>query len=282
MAKEETTITPDKINMLKDYDTMVQRVAMASKKELETLTAQRENLILKNSELERELTRKQSEFEQWKRLETMKFDEVRRKTNNEIIKKEKELEVGELDISRRIEEIAKREKLGIAIVAKEAKLNNDRIEIEKLRSKISLMEENANRTLSDAMSKHHEATLREEKAKKILADSNTLNEVIVKREQKLKELERDSSESLKNMQEVKAIIDPKIKELNVLQETLDKSKKAVEAKEQAIANKSSECNIIMKDLEAREKKIKEREKQLDQKDAEITRKALLAGAKKDN
>ena len=281
MAKQETTVTPEKLSMFKDYDSVIQRVLTESKREVEELQHQRELLMIKNRQMEDDLIKKQSQYEQWKRQEEQKMKQVTDTVNNDIIRREKALEIGELDMSRRATEMAHREELGKRIIAKEAKINNDRIEIEKLRSKASQLMDDAHRKMSDAVNKFSEATVREEKAKEIESKASSLNDAIVKREHLVNEKEKDVESRIKNAQELQNIVDPKIKELSSLEAKLEKERQIIDEKEKNIDNKLNENKLIITNLEYREKKIREREKQLDQKEDDIKRQLLLAGIKEE-
>ena len=277
--KTVKAVATDKVKMFSEYDDVMKRLIAESKREVAELQHTRETLLIKKTQLEDEIKRQQSQFEQWKRLEEDKMQQAKFKFNNEIIAKEKASEIGELDLKRRSEEIQRREAVGIKIMEKETKLNNDRLEIESLRSQASHLMEEAQRKMSDASSMFSNANQMEAKAKETLNKANVLNDSIVKRENIIAEKEKDMELKTKNLEELQRIVDPKMVELKAIQEKIDIQEKDLVRRESSVEGKMNEERIILKDLEAKEKKLREREKQLDQKEEEILRKALLAGIK---
>jgi hypothetical protein len=281
VSKIEKAKVPDKIKMFNDYDEMRNRIIKDSEEKIKELNTRREVLIIHNRQLEEQLVRRQSEFEQWKRLEEEKIKDMKNKFNNDQIVREKKLEVGELDLSRRNEECIRREAIGKVAVEKEAKLNNDRIEIEKLRSSANLMMDNAQRKMSDALSVESQANIKLAKAKEIENKANAINESIIKRENDVLEKEKEMSLATKNLEELKLIVEPKILEIKIREDKVNKDKEFVLEKEREVENKINEEKIMLRDLDILTKRNKDREKQLDQKEEDITRKALIAGIKED-
>jgi chromosome segregation ATPase len=279
MATKEKSIAPDKVKMFTEYDDVMKRIVAESKREVAQLQATRQEMVMRNAALQDEINRKQGAFEQYKRLEEEKLQQLKFKFNNEQIAKEKRLEIGELDMSRRQEEMARREEIGRAIVAKELKLNNDRIELEKIRSTASGLLETAYKKQSEASSMISQATELERKAKDAITKANAINETMLKREHDLEDKEKEIESRMKNLEELQKIIDPKIEELKILENKIVEKEKELNIKEESVNAKLVEERTLVKDLDAEKKNISELRKQLDQKDEEVTRKALMAGIK---
>ncbi len=269
----------DKVSMFKDYDEVMKRIIDQEKKEVAELQRQKGLLVLSNRDLEDDLTRKRGQFEQWKRLEEQKLTEVKNKLNNEVIRREKSLEMGELDMSRRSEEMSRREEIGKQLLTRESKLNNDRLEVEKLRVSASLLMENANKKMSEASSLYSQATIADQKSKEALNKSNRINDEVLKREHAIVEREKELALQSKNVEELRKIIDPKLAEIKTIEDNIDIERKQLAKREESVNAQIIEERTILKDLDLKEKKLLEREKQLNQKDEEITRKGLMIGVK---
>ena len=274
MKTVEKALKPDKISAFREYDDVMKRIVAESKREVTQLQNQRESLIITNRELDDNLVRKQGQFEQWKRLEEQKLQDLKSKLNNEIIRREKAIEIGELDMSRRSEEMSRREEIGRGIIEKEKKLNNDRIEIEKLRLSASNLMESANKKMSDASSLYSQANIAEKRSVEKENKANLINEQIVKREHIVSEKEKELELKSKNLDELSKILDPKIEIIRDIEKKNEIAKKELLSKEQEIDKKINEEITILRNLEIKQKKLAEYENNLNQLDEEIKRKAL--------
>ena len=272
-------LTPDKVSMFRDYDDVMKRIIQEETKEVAELQRQKGNLVLGNRELEDKLTRQQSQFEQWKRMEEQKLTELKNKMNNDIIRREKAIEIGELDMKRRSEEISRREEIGKTILGKETRLYNDRLDVEKLRVSASVLMEDANRKMSDASSMYSQANVTNQKAQDTMNKANLLNDTIIKREGIVSEKEKEILLQSKNLEELRKVIDPKLSELKILEDKLATQVAELKKKEELVNSKIVEEKSFLRSLEDRENKLIERQKELNQKDEDITRKALISGIK---
>lgn len=275
MPKMKDTVMPDKVNLFSNQDQMMQRILIESKKEVEKLNQQREMLILTNRQIEDDIARKTAQFEQWKRLEEQKVQDMKNKFKNDEINCAKKIEIGELDLLRRQEEMAKREKLGIEIVEKSKKLNEERIDIEKLRSNANSLMDTANRKFSEASTLFSQATQSEIKAKEMVREANLINENLVRRENLVREKEKEIEINTKNLEQLKVIVEPKIEELKHTERNIDNKKKDLLKREEEVTRKINEENVLIKSIQIEKAKLDERKKELDEKEQEITRKVIL-------
>ena len=268
-------VAPDKLSLFTEHDEVLRRIIAEGQREVDELNHRRELLIIQNRQLQDDLVRKQSQFDQNLRVEKTKHQEWINKSKNEEIARMAKVDFAEANWVRRDEEMKHREELGIKIVEKQNKINNDRLEIEKLRSSASAIMDDANRKMSEANSLFSQANIRESKAKETLDRANAINDSLNQRENALKEKEKTLADGLKNLEAIKEIVDPKIKEIKLIEDGIEKREKEVRLKEEQVERKIYEERELLKAVEISQKKHKDREKQLDQREEEITRKAIL-------
>lgn len=281
MPKKTTgkEVQPETVSLFGNYDDVMKRI-------LASLDAEKNNLehtiLLKKSELRRvqdQIGQQQTQFEQWKRTETEKFNQEIAKRKNKMLEQENALRVGEDLFKHKMMEIQERERISVGLVEQRQKLNNDRIEVEKLHSSAKLMTLEAQRQLEKANSMLNQVSIREKDIKDTEVRVNNLNSTFAKREENVTIKEKDLTARLKNLEEVKSAVEPRIEELKLLEENIKKEKRESEDLRNEVAHKVEEERALIKGIEDREKKAKQKEKELLQKEEEITRKALLAGVK---
>lgn len=281
VKKIEKSMEPDKISMFKNYDDVMQRILAEAKIERNEIDHQ---ILLKKQEYQSlvdSIVRRQNEFEQWKRAELEKTQQEISKRKNEILAKEKMLSVSEEIIKRKMMEAEERERICSGLVDQRNKLNNDRIEVEKLHSRVSGMNMEAQKMMDKANSMLNQVSVRESRVREIETKTSGLNSELSTRENNLSAKEMDINNRLKNLEKVKDVVEPKILELKLLEENVKKLKRELDDEKNEVLKKIEEENSLLRGIEIREKKVKDREKELLQKGEEINRKALFAGIKND-
>ncbi len=279
MPKGVRLETPEKVAIFRDYDDVFKRMLEASKVEKENLDHQ---ILLRKNELkliEESLLRQQNAFEQKKREEETKLAQAKAKWLQEKTNREHALDVLEREYTLRSKEIEDRERKSLVIIDERAKLNADRIEVEKLYNKANELSLIANKKIDEANTKINNASIIEQKVKEKENKANALNSTFNAREEKINEMEKEAKLRLKNIEEVKKAIEPKIEELKLLEDNVNKKSKALAEKEGEVNKLLTDEKALLKGLEEKKAKLEAREKELLQKDETITRKALLAGIK---
>lgn len=280
-TKQAKLESPEKVEMLRNYDGLMQRIIEEAKREKVEIDHQ---ILLKKQEYQRIIdatVRQQNDFEKWKRSETEKLNQEIAKRKNEIINKENMLRVAEELIKRKTMEADERERISAGLVDERNRVNNDRIEVEKLNHKAKEANLEAQKLMDKANQLLNQVSIRETQVKRIEEKVNGINSGLSSRESTVIEKEKGIDSRIKNLEQVKSAIEPKIEELKLIEENIKKEKKALDDEKNDILKKVEEEKAMLKGIQVRELKVKDKEKELLRREEEIMRKALLAGVKND-
>ena len=138
----------------------------------------------------------------------------------------------------------------------------------------------ANNKLAKILGEINSITYRENEAKKIEEENKIKLIDIANREDKLKVSLEKIEKDKKNLEELRNITEPKIRDINVQLEYIKNQKKEIEEKEIDINRKIEQDKAMIKGIEEREAKVSKREKDVMAKEEEIKRKILLKGIDK--
>lgn len=262
-----------------EYNDAIERLLKQSKEELNIL---QHNCLLATNQLKQTqeaIQRERSNFEQWKREQEAKHKNDMSLIKNSLDEREHRIKIGEQNYSKRDFDLKQKEVQMMALVEERNKVNNDRIDIEKLRVKANELLQDVNRKSGEATNKSNIVAMREKEIKDIVDSYNTKNQDISHRENILNQRDKEYQENLKNMNELKKTVEPKIKELSFMEENIKKTKEEVTRKEMDILRKIEENKAILRGMEEKDNKLKEKERFLNTKEEEVLRKSLLAGIK---
>ena len=278
-TKQAKLDTPEKVEMFKNYDDVMQRILAEAKREKAEIDHQ---ILLKKQEYQGivdSCVRRQNDFEQWKRAELERTNQEVSKRKNEVISREKMLSVSEELIKRKMLEADERERISAKLVDERNKVNSDRIEVEKLNHLARETNLEAQKMIDKAHTLLNQVSSRESQIKAIENKTNGINSEMSSRENAVAVKEKDLNSRLKNLEEVKLSIEPKISELKLIEENIKKQRKELVEEKNDVLKKTEEEKALLKGIQIREQKLKEKERDLLQKEEEIMRKALLAGIK---
>ena len=157
---------------------------------------------------------------------------------------------------------------------------NKVIEAEKLISQSKIEIANTQRARVQAESKMNVALgyLREANEKN--AKTEAMNKDLVLREGKLLELSKDTEAKLKNIEEARKIVEPKIEEIKKIEANNVSLLEKIKKERSEIEIKVDEDKRIVAGLEERKARLDEKEREIITKQEEVTRKTLLLKDKK--
>lgn len=212
MAKAQELKEVEKVSMA-DYSDITMQLLDQRKRELADL--QHNYLMLHNSlkDVQAHIAREKSEFVQWKTAEEQRKNKELIRRQQDMDAKEHALQINVNLFDKRSAELKVREQLVSTLTSDRQKLNDDRVEVEKLRTKAEQLMSSAVKKQSEAQSLFNNARLAEENAKKLEEKANLTNADLSKREAQLKADVKDYEVRMRNFTEAKKEIDSRIKEL---------------------------------------------------------------------
>lgn len=259
------------------YNEAVTELVKIAKQKKEDLEHQ--CLLLSNQlkQLQESLIRERNDFDIWKRQEKNKFQDEMNLIRNSIVEKENRIDIGISNMESRSADIKTRQIQLLHVEEERKKINDERIEIERLRNSAAdkLNELNSksaqlSSTISNLSYREKEI---EEKNKKVESINDSLN----KRENELNKKKEEVDEKIKNLESLKEIVDPKIAEIDLKSKELEKVQKEVESQAKEVAKRIEEDRAMIRAIEDRDLKVKFRERELDTKEEELKRLALVKG-----
>lgn len=279
--KKDKILEVDKKSGFETYNEAAKILLEQTKRDLDEINHKIQLKEIEMTNLDQSIVKKQSEFEQWRRSEEKKHTSEYTKKWNDLVERENRIAKSEIELTNRLANIQQREDVAIKLREKENTLNNERLEIEKIRSDVKLQEHNVGLKQDQLNAIEGNLVNREIESKEIIRKANEINSSLAVREEDIKKQLDNIKASEKNYEKLKDFVEPKIKEIKLKEDEIDKKLKEIKASEDKVIRINEENKSMLAGIETREKKVKDREKTVVQKEEEINRKALLLEIGKD-
>lgn len=235
------------------------KIATVRKQDLDHL------ILLSTNELKQlreRLNRERSEFEQFKRADLVKHQDVIDVRYNKIIQRENELNMASEQMTKRSADLKTMEQKYQELLLERKKLDADRIEVERIRVMGHDISKTANENMSKAQGlmssvsfKENEMNLKERKL-------NDLNAQLSIREGELKAREEKVGLEARNVAELKTLTDPKIKEIDAKVKEIEAAKLELAQKEIDLTKKIEESRAALRAIQEKEDRLNVREKEI--------------------
>lgn len=275
-GKKETE--PVDIKLFGDWRESIEAVLESKKKERDALDHQvlLSQIELKN--LQDAKAREQSQFELYMRQLKQNFDNEKNIKLSELNNGLSKLQFHETEIVKRLQDVDSREKRCLDLEELKHKLNIDRIEVEKLavQAKDRLKEAMEKESLaSDKLDKVStlESEIKKEQSKFSLWESD-----LILREDKLKESVELQQREIKNLEEIRKSIEPRIIELSKVEDNIKLESVKLEEKKKELVDKIAEERNMFAKLDEEKSLMNLRRKELNEKEEAFKRKLLFEGS----
>lgn len=225
------------------------------------------------------LNKEKMEFDIWKREQRQILQHELDLRNNKCIEKENSLNIASNQIEKRVADLKTIEEKYKGLLDERAKLDADRIEVERIRVRGGDILNEANIKMAQANGIIINFT---DKEKILIAKEQKLNDFnldISKREDVVKVAGLKLEQDMNNLEELKKIVEPKIKEIDAQLLNIEEQKKDIVSREIEIKRRIDEDKVMLRGIEEREMKVKQAERELSAREEDLKRKIILLGNK---
>lgn len=225
-------------------------------------------------QLQEQIGRDRNAFDNWKKGEQQKFEKECGLRQNKITEKENALSISEKTFVTRSEALKQKEVAVMRLMEERVQLNNDRIDVERLRTRTQSEFQEAKSKMSEA---NHKLEISVKKDKEIILKLELINSKISENnniEQRILEKTKHVEASIKNLEAIQENIDPKIKEIEEIQKNIESQKLEIEKRNRDIDRKIEEERNLILTFSGTDKKLRQRELDLASKEEDYTRKMM--------
>lgn len=278
-AKDERLIDSQG-KLYNEYNETLKQLLTQAKIELDTVN---HNLLLAQNNLKltnESIVRQKNEFDIWKRQKEQEFSNINIQKTNDLVAREHALQKNEENISRRLTDLQTIEVQALGVANEKNQIANDRVEIQKLRVKAEQLMQEAATKMNEANHIINLANNRQKEADDIKTKYDSFNIEMTNREAMLKDKLKEWDLMKKNLDELKLIVEPKIKEIDAREVKFIQREDDLKKKEDDVNRKLVEDKTLFLANEEKEKKLDAKKRELLTKEEEINRKLLLIGAGK--
>lgn len=247
------------------------------KEDIEHQTLLRRNELKLLSEAH---VKQEAEFNKKLRANTKEFEDEKNKLLTDLANRGKAMEVGERELKHAIKVNNDREMSLAKLSDVKIRLNNERLEVEKLRGMASGLMDEATRKIEQADSRLSAISIREGKVDEKHKEINKLNSEVVGIRNTIDKDKEETELVRKNLEKLRSFVEPKIKEVSLIEENTKKRLDEIKIKDEDATHKLEESRAILRGIEAREKKVKEKEREVLTLQEEVMKKKLLIEANK--
>jgi len=276
MAKQKDVKLEDnsKVSMF-EYSEMASQMIEQRKKEFSNLQHNYllATMALKNTQ--EQIANERVAFEQLKKAEEKRREDILVKKERDMDEKAHALEVNVRTFEKRSADLKAREIAVAHLFEDRNKLNEERIDVERLRNKAEDAMRQANKKSSEASALMNTSRVKEDEAKALMAKVDAMNVNLATREAQQKKQTDEIINRIKELNALKEIVDPKIKELELVDAGIKEKEAELAQREKDVARKLEEDRAIVIAFSEREKKLKAREIEVSTREQEVTRKLLL-------
>lgn len=278
MLKNEEKVSS--ITGLVGYNEAINELVKIAKQKKDDLDHQ--CLLASNQlkQIQENLIRERNEFDIWKRQEKERFQQEMNVLHNAIVEKENTINIGISNMESRSRDLKVRETQMVQIEEDKRKLNDERIEIERLRNSAVEKLNEVKQKSSELSSSISSLSYREKEIKDKSIAIEEQNRQLSVREQALIKNKEDMDQKIKNLESLKLIVDPKIAEIDSKTKELQSLKKEMDEQNAEINRRIEEDKAMVRAIEERDMKLKMGERDLASREEELKRAMLVKNVSK--
>ena len=232
-------------------------------------------LQIQTSNIKSENEKSKKEFEQWKKQEMQKFENEKGVVNNELLKKQHDVDFGLTEHTKRMEDLEKRELAVKTLEDSKHQVSLDRIELENLMIHYNRLTQEAESKLAIADDRITRAVELEGKANEEFKRLKSIEETY-SRDKEEYEIDIKSLRSeQKNLEELRKTVKPQIEEFKALEAKIAKEREEVDKKLKDLVEKVAEEKSMFETLSVEKKNLEAKKVDLNQREDEFKRKQLM-------
>lgn len=280
MADKLLKSKPDEKDVeLLDYSGAINQLNVMSKKELEETKNQISSANYQLAMVRDKIIKDTNELESWKRAEKLKFTNDVTKRQNDIIAKQNAINMEVQQQERITADLRTQQTRFEGLRNEQIKLKEELVKLEGKKIEIADISKQLEARRSEILSTQNQSAMALAKAEEETEKNKQENIRLVSLNDEINKREKKLEEDIKNYQELKEFVEPKIIAIREEQESLDRTKNETNEKIAQLQQTIQEEKILLQSVMDRKLAVERSESELISQKEEFSRHQLLSTRK---